>query len=141
MSLAEQIVATRQTLLAIIETRARDDAASADSTRRIPSTSGLGSWMVASARAANRASPVPALNDGYVAVQDERKQKKIATKCLEAAVPRTEAASERRPPQHGPTYGLVTCMTRRHHSHPTDTSRGNEILVPEPSGCGSNDRR
>lgn len=41
----EHIAATRQTLLAIIENLARDDAASADPQRRIPSTRELGSRL------------------------------------------------------------------------------------------------
>jgi DNA-binding MarR family transcriptional regulator len=44
---AEHIAATRQTLLAIIENLARDDAASADPERRIPSTRELASRVAA----------------------------------------------------------------------------------------------
>jgi DNA-binding MarR family transcriptional regulator len=44
---SENIVATRQTLLAIIENLARDDAASADPERRIPSTRELASRVAA----------------------------------------------------------------------------------------------
>ncbi|HWV42923.1 MarR family winged helix-turn-helix transcriptional regulator [Pseudorhodoplanes sp.] len=44
---AEAIAATRQTLLAIIENLARDDAASADPERRIPSTREIASRVAA----------------------------------------------------------------------------------------------
>jgi hypothetical protein len=44
---AEHIAATRQTLLAIIENLARDDADSADPARRIPSTRELASRVAA----------------------------------------------------------------------------------------------
>jgi DNA-binding MarR family transcriptional regulator len=44
---ADHIAATRQTLLAIIENLARDDAASADPARRIPSTRELASRVAA----------------------------------------------------------------------------------------------
>lgn len=47
---AEHIAATRQTLLAIIENLARDDAASADPERRIPSTRELASRLAGKAR-------------------------------------------------------------------------------------------
>lgn len=44
---AEHITATRQTLLAIIENLARDDAASTDPERRVPSTRELASRVAA----------------------------------------------------------------------------------------------
>lgn len=47
---AEHIAATRQTLLAIIENLARDDEASADPERRIPSTRELASRVAAGGR-------------------------------------------------------------------------------------------
>jgi DNA-binding MarR family transcriptional regulator len=47
---SEHIAATRHTLLAIIENLARDDAASADPQRRIPSTRELGSRVAAGGR-------------------------------------------------------------------------------------------